>query len=157
MNKFKYAPLLIMLCSHASHADTVSSIQLANANEYVQAEMQKRHEIIAGRFLPYPTIIQNDIKFKHELAAMAHEPIGNVNAAYYYGSLYLHENFTKDDTPYLIHELVHHYQAGFAINYECENAKEREAYEIQNKYAVSYDLSNRIVSEQFINKLSKCE
>lgn len=56
---------------------------------------------------------------------------------------------------YLVHELVHHAQLISGRSYACDNAKEREAYSMQNRWLVEHG-DEPIVSEDFINKISAC-
>ncbi len=57
---------------------------------------------------------------------------------------------------YLVHELVHHAQLLSGRTYACHNAKEREAYTLQNQWMTDHG-EEPIVSEGWINRLSSCE
>jgi hypothetical protein len=56
---------------------------------------------------------------------------------------------------YLVHELVHHAQLISGRHYACDNAKEREAYTLQNRWLVEHG-DEPLVSEDFIDKISAC-
>jgi hypothetical protein len=57
---------------------------------------------------------------------------------------------------YLVHELVHHAQLFSGRTYACPEAKEREAYTLQNKWLVEHGES-AIVSEGWIDNMSTCK
>jgi hypothetical protein len=57
---------------------------------------------------------------------------------------------------YLVHELVHHAQLLGGKVYPCSEAKEREAYTLQNKWLVEHGESP-IVSEGWIDNISECK
>jgi hypothetical protein len=56
---------------------------------------------------------------------------------------------------YLVHELVHHAQLFSGVTYPCPEAKEREAYTLQNKWLVEHGESP-IVSDGWIENMSQC-
>ena len=56
---------------------------------------------------------------------------------------------------YLVHELVHHAQLLSRKKYECDAAKEREAYTLQNKWLLEHG-ERPLVSNQWIEKISSC-
>jgi len=57
---------------------------------------------------------------------------------------------------YLVHELVHHAQLFSGKTYPCPEAKEREAYTLQNKWLVEHGESP-MVSEGWIDNISECK
>jgi hypothetical protein len=57
---------------------------------------------------------------------------------------------------YLVHELVHHAQLFSGKQYPCPEAKEREAYTLQNKWLVEHG-QDPIVSEGWIADISACK
>ena len=57
---------------------------------------------------------------------------------------------------YLVHELVHHAQLFSGKVYPCPEAKEREAYTLQNKWLVEHGESP-IVDEDWISNISECK
>jgi hypothetical protein len=57
---------------------------------------------------------------------------------------------------YLVHELVHHAQLISGKRYQCDDAKEREAYTLQNRWLVEHG-EEPIVDESFIAKISACK
>lgn len=59
-------------------------------------------------------------------------------------------------TSYLVHELVHHAQFFSNKKYACNNEKEREAYEMQNKWLAERG-EGPIVTERFIKDISSCD
>jgi len=57
---------------------------------------------------------------------------------------------------YLVHELVHHAQLFSGKTYLCPEAKEREAYTLQNKWLVEHG-EDPIVSAGWIANMSECK
>ncbi len=57
---------------------------------------------------------------------------------------------------YLVHELVHHAQLFSGKIYPCPEAKEREAYTLQNKWLIEHGESP-LVSEGWIANMSECK
>jgi len=57
---------------------------------------------------------------------------------------------------YLVHELVHHAQLFSGKTYPCPEAKEREAYTLQNKWLLEHGESP-IVDEDWIANISECK
>jgi hypothetical protein len=72
------------------------------------------------------------------------------------GYIYLRENFSESDMPLLIHETVHHWQAITGQKYTCRQAKERPAYELQDKYALAHAQFDYVMDEHNIDTLSAC-
>lgn len=56
---------------------------------------------------------------------------------------------------YLVHEMVHHAQTLAGRTYPCHNAKERDAYILQNKWLVEHG-EDPIYSQEWINEMSAC-
>lgn len=56
---------------------------------------------------------------------------------------------------YIVHELVHHTQLLSGRTYPCHEAKEREAYTLQNQWLVEHG-EDPIVTQEWINKMSSC-
>jgi hypothetical protein len=56
---------------------------------------------------------------------------------------------------YLVHELVHHAQLISGRHYECEDAKERESYSLQNRWLVEHG-DRPLVGQDFIDRISAC-
>jgi hypothetical protein len=56
---------------------------------------------------------------------------------------------------YLVHELVHHAQLISGRHYACNDAKEREAYTLQNQWLIQHG-EEPIVDQAFIDKISEC-
>jgi len=56
---------------------------------------------------------------------------------------------------YLVHELVHHAQLFSGRIYPCPEAKEREAYTLQNKFLVEHGESP-VVDQDWIDDISSC-
>jgi hypothetical protein len=56
---------------------------------------------------------------------------------------------------YLVHELVHHAQLFSGKVYPCPEAKEREAYTLQNKWLLEHG-EEPIVSDGWIDNMSQC-
>lgn len=74
-------------------------------------------------------------------------------AAYVPGSIIIHDFFTRQDLPWVCHELVHHYQLMKQCRYPWPNARERPAYMAQNLYAEFKGFRLR-VSQSFIDEIS---
>ncbi len=56
---------------------------------------------------------------------------------------------------YLVHEMVHHAQTLSGRRYPCHNAREREAYLLQNRWLVEHG-DDPIFSQDWINQASSC-
>jgi hypothetical protein len=56
----------------------------------------------------------------------------------------------------LLHELVHHAQLYNGRHYACNNAKEWEAYTLQNAWLAEHDLPSA-VSENWIAQMAQCK
>ncbi len=56
---------------------------------------------------------------------------------------------------FLVHELVHHAQAFNGRKYACNNAKEFEAYHLQNLWLSQHGLPPA-VEEEWINRMASC-
>lgn len=56
---------------------------------------------------------------------------------------------------YVVHELVHHAQLLSGRRYTCHEAKEREAYVLQNQWLTEHG-EDPIVSQSWIDKMSAC-
>jgi hypothetical protein len=56
---------------------------------------------------------------------------------------------------YVLHELVHHAQLLGGKRYPCHSAKEREAYELQNRWLAEQG-EDALFSESWINEMSNC-
>jgi len=57
---------------------------------------------------------------------------------------------------YMVHELKHHTDTLTGRKYACHNAKERDAYMLQNKWLAEHG-EDPIYSQERIEQLSKCE
>ncbi len=56
---------------------------------------------------------------------------------------------------YLVHEMVHHAQTLAARRYPCNNAKERDAYMLQNRWLAEHG-EDPIYSQEWINEMAVC-
>ena len=56
---------------------------------------------------------------------------------------------------YVLHELVHHAQLLSGKHYACRAAKEREAYELQNRWLAEHG-EEPIFSESWVEQMSAC-
>jgi hypothetical protein len=56
---------------------------------------------------------------------------------------------------YIVHELVHHAQLLSGRSYACHEAKEREAYTLQNQWLAEHG-EDPIVTESWIERMSAC-
>ena len=56
---------------------------------------------------------------------------------------------------YIVHEMVHHAQLLSGKSYPCHNAKEKEAYELQNRYLIEHG-EEPIFSQNWIDQMSSC-
>ncbi len=57
---------------------------------------------------------------------------------------------------YLVHEMVHHAQMLSGKRYPCPNAKEREAYTLQNRFLQEHD-EDPMFGDHWIKRLSSCK
>jgi hypothetical protein len=80
-------------------------------------------------------------------------------AAYLPGQIIINNIVWDPESPtaqsYLVHELVHHAQLLSGKSYPCHDAKEREAYTLQNRWLVEHGESP-IVTEGWIDRMSQC-
>lgn len=56
---------------------------------------------------------------------------------------------------YIVHELVHHAQLLSGRHYACHEAKEREAYTLQNQWLAEHG-EDPIVTQGWIDKMASC-
>ncbi len=80
-------------------------------------------------------------------------------AAYIPGQIFINNVVWDPQSPaaqsYLVHELVHHAQLFSSKVYPCPQAKEREAYLLQNKWLVQHGESP-LASDGWIQSMSEC-
>ena len=57
---------------------------------------------------------------------------------------------------YVLHEMVHHAQLLSGKHFACHAAKEREAYELQNRWLAEHG-EDPIFSESWVNQMSACK
>jgi len=81
-------------------------------------------------------------------------------AAYLPGQVIINNIVWDPESPtaqsYLVHELVHHAQLLSGKYYPCHEAKEREAYTLQNRWLVEHG-QQPIVTEGWIDRMSQCD
>jgi hypothetical protein len=80
-------------------------------------------------------------------------------AAYLPGQIFINNVIWDPESivakSYLVHELVHHAQLFSGKDYPCPEAKEREAYTLQNKWLVEHG-EEPLVDEGWIDNMSQC-
>lgn len=146
----KYLIVLpFLLAASFAQAEPVEPGQLELARKYVQMEMHMST-------LSTPNVDQTEEDWAR---AMKNLPVGEARpvARYLPGLLIIAPYFKAEwEMPWLIHEMVHHAQLYSGRSYSCVAAKEREAYEIQNKFSVQFGYQGTTVSETFIEAHSRC-
>lgn len=105
-----------------------------------------------------PRVIASATKLKTSLGLHGVQQ-ARAMAAYVPGQVILN-NIAWDEesvrsTSYLVHELVHHAQLFSGKKYPCNNAKEYEAYRLQNAWLAQQG-EDPIVSERFIASVATC-
>lgn len=97
-----------------------------------------------------------------EMVARIGNPMRNsamARALYVPGEVVIDDEFwDNDDTrtiSFLVHELVHHAQYVSKRPYPCANAKEWEAYRLQNQWLAEHGLAPA-VEESFIARMADC-
>jgi hypothetical protein len=135
MKKLIILPLLIANFAYAE----VPTSDVEIARRFVSFEMDVHP-------LPEPVIDTDMGDFVRLITPVDLKGRG-VFAAYQLGRIYL-PHYYSEDMPLLVHEMVHHAQVISARKYECTNAKEREAYQLQNSFAIKFGYSMRVPIEQ---------
>jgi hypothetical protein len=105
-----------------------------------------------------PIAVASDRKLGHALRIDDVQRAGAA-AAYLPGRLIVSteiwEPGSVQSQSYLVHELVHHAQLISGKAYACPAAREREAYELQNRWLKTKGLAP-IVTPAFIDRISSC-
>jgi hypothetical protein len=133
--------ILFLLMSNSAHAG-VPDYDVELARRYVSFEMDVHP-------LPEPLINTDMGDFVRLITPVDLNGLNGrgVMGAYQLGRIYL-PRYYSEDLPLLVHEMVHHAQTIGARKYECTNAKEREAYQLQNSFAIKFGYSMRVPIEQ---------
>lgn len=149
MKSLLIATCLLLSISIDARAEPVTHAEIDEANTYVRTHMETKYPIIKGRkfSVKLKDVVQDNKKFREGPAVAAATP----------GTIFLSEGFKYSDMADLVHEVVHQFQFAFALPSQCNNARERDAYNIQNDYATENNLPNRIVSQDFIDRVSSCQ
>ena len=146
--------LILIGFTLTARAEPVSDAQMKEACQYAADHLVKSRAVI-----PLPNKVQEEgnERFYRDLAIFrpAADP-QRVVVFYMPGRMYILQSFNPSQMQYLVHECVHHVQMVMGYKYPCWDAREREAYQIQNQYA--NDNNQRIfMSEERIEQLSACK
>jgi hypothetical protein len=106
--------------------------------------------------LPY--VIASGFKLKTSLGLEGVQQARSV-AAYLPGQIIINNIVWDPESlssqSYLVHEMVHHAQTLSGRSFPCHNAKEREAYMIQNQWLREHG-EDPIYDQDWINQTSSC-
>ncbi len=105
-----------------------------------------------------PTVVASQEKFRLVMN-MNGVHYADARAMYIPGMVILDNESWEADDPVqislLVHELVHHAQLFSKRKYACADAKEYEAYVIQNKWLEAND-ARPFASQAWIDEMSRC-
>ncbi|MGB4100571.1 MAG: DUF6647 family protein [Alphaproteobacteria bacterium] len=105
-----------------------------------------------------PTVIASQEKFRMVMS-MNGVHYADARAMYIPGMVILDNEAWEADDPVqislLVHELVHHAQLFSKRKYACADAKEYEAYIIQNKWLEAHG-ARPFASQTWIDEMSRC-
>jgi hypothetical protein len=80
-------------------------------------------------------------------------------AAYLPGQIIINNSIWDADSvtsqSYVLHEMVHHAQMLSGKKYACHAAKEREAYELQNRWLAEHG-EEPLFSESWVDRMANC-
>jgi len=106
-----------------------------------------------------PVVVASEEKFQLVMQ-MRGVHYADARAMYIPGTVILDNNSWEEDDPVqislLVHELVHHAQLFSKRKYACADAKEYEAYVIQNRWLEAHGQSP-FASQSWIDRMSHCE
>lgn len=105
-----------------------------------------------------PIVVASGFKLKTSLGLEGVQQARSV-AAYIPGQIIINNIMWDPESlraqSYLVHEMVHHAQTLAGRKYPCNDAKEREAYMLQNKWLVEHG-EDPIYSQEWINEMAVC-
>lgn len=105
-----------------------------------------------------PIVTASGLRLKTSLGLQGVQQARSV-AAYLPGHIIINNIMWDPESPsaksYLVHEMVHHAQTLAGKKYPCHDAKEREAYVLQNKWLVEQG-EDPIYEQEWINEVSAC-
>ncbi|MBV8060990.1 MAG: hypothetical protein JO126_00210 [Alphaproteobacteria bacterium] len=105
-----------------------------------------------------PTAIASGTRLKTSLGLSGVQQARSM-AAYLPGQLLINNVVWDPESvraqSYVLHELVHHAQLLSDRTYACHDAKEREAYTLQNQWLAEHG-EEPAVTQEFIDKISSC-
>jgi hypothetical protein len=106
-----------------------------------------------------PVVVASEEKFQLVMK-MKGVNYADARAMYIPGMVILDNNTWEEEDPVqlslLVHELVHHAQLFSKRKYACSDAKEYEAYVIQNKWLEQHG-QPPFASQGWIDRMSRCE
>lgn len=106
-----------------------------------------------------PEVIASRSQFFNILGGMAARVAGRPQALYKAGKIYLNSDRWDPEDPMqvslLVHELVHHAQYFSRGKWPCSNAKEEQAYTLQNKWLEMNGYAP-FVNVAWIKRVSSC-
>ncbi len=106
-----------------------------------------------------PQVIVSRSQFERILSRLGNRVVGRPQAVYTAGTVYLDSDRWDPEEPtqlsLLVHELVHHAQYFMRGNWPCSNAKEGQAYTLQNRWLEMNDHAP-FVNIAWINRVSSC-
>jgi hypothetical protein len=106
-----------------------------------------------------PVVLASEEKFQLVMQ-MKGVHYADARAMYIPGMVILDNNSWEESDPVqislLVHELVHHAQLFSKRKYACADAKEYEAYSIQNKWLEQHGQAP-FASQAWIDRMSRCE
>ena len=105
-----------------------------------------------------PMVVASGFKLKTSLGLQGVQQARSV-AAYLPGQIIINNIIWDPDSvrahSYLVHEMVHHAQTLNAKRYACNDAKERDAYMLQNRWLVERG-EDPIYDQDWIDEVSVC-
>lgn len=145
--------ILLPVSSRAAVEDgtTISQEQMKPLAEWVSKAMNVPMDAL-------PHAIASGARLKTSLGLSGVQQARSM-AAYLPGQLYVNNVVWDPDSvraqSYVLHELVHHAQLLSGRAYACHDAKEREAYTLQNQWLAEHGEAPA-VTQDFIDKISAC-
>ncbi|MEJ0062049.1 MAG: DUF6647 family protein [Alphaproteobacteria bacterium] len=123
-------------------------------------DLQKWVERETGYHMPnQPAVVASQEKFQLVMN-MKGVHYADARAMYIPGMVILDNETWEQDDPIqvslLVHELVHHAQLFSKRKYPCDDAREYEAYTIQNKWLEEKG-EHPFASQAWIDRMSRCE
>ncbi len=105
-----------------------------------------------------PIVVASGFKLKTSLGLEGVQQARSV-AAYIPGQIIINNILWDPESlrsqSYLVHEMVHHAQTLAGRKYACHDAKEREAYMLQNKWLAEHG-EDPIYSQEWIDDMAVC-